>query len=260
MVSAGDVQVAYGDEGTGDPFLLVHGSTGGRTHWASVAPLLAARYRVVTPEYAGGGRTVDQGGPLDVDALGEQVLAVADAVGADRFHLAGWSLGAVVATVVAAGHQDRVRSLALVCGWAATDARMRFTMDLWARLLRTDRELFARYALADGASADFFDEVGEGADDLVPLLAAQLSAGADRHAELDGRVDIAERLLAVTAPTLVVGARDDRFVPVEHSRHLAATIAGARLVELDCGHLVPSERGPELAALLAAHAGRSAGG
>lgn len=254
-VQVGDVDVAYDVHGEGDDaFVLVHGSTGGRGHWLQIAPVLAERYRVVVPEYAGGTETTDPGGPLEVDAMAAQVLAAADDAGVERFHLAGWSLGAVVSAVVAASAPERVRSLTLACGWARTDARMRFTFDLWQRLLATDVELFARYSFADGLSAQAFEAFGEGIESLVPLVVAGLSPGAERHAELDTRVDITDRLAAIVAPTLVVGGLGDRWVDIAHSRHLAATITGARLEELDCGHLVPTERGPELTALLLEHA------
>lgn len=255
-VAVGDVTVAYdvqGDE-RADAFVLVHGSTGGRGHWVQIAPLLAERYRVVTPEYAGGGETTNPDRPLEVDELAEQVLGAVDDAGVSTFHLAGWSLGSVVSAVVAATVPDRVRSLTLSNGWARSDARMRFTFDLWQRLIRTDPDLFARYAFADGLTAQSFEVFGEGVESLLPMMAAGLAPGSVWHAELDGRVDIVDRLDAITAPTLVVGGLEDRWVDVSHSRHLASAIKGARLEELPYGHLVPTEKGPELTALLLEHA------
>jgi pimeloyl-ACP methyl ester carboxylesterase len=254
-VQVGNVDVAYEVAGDGDPLMLVHGSTGSGAHWAQVVPGLVDRFRVVLPDYAGGGATTDGGGRLEVDDLAAQVLAVADDVGADRFGLGGWSLGAVVAAAVAAAAPDRVTGLTLVCGWAVSDARMAFTFDLWRRLLTADRELFARYTFADGASGQLFELMGEAVESLIEPTAASFSSGADRHADLDGRIDIADRLGSITAPTLVVGGVDDRWVPIGHSRHLAAALPGARLVELDCGHLVLAEKAAELTALLREHHG-----
>lgn len=252
-VQVGDVDVAYEVHGAGDPFVLVHGSTGGSHHWGQVTPSLDA-FRLVLPDYAGGAGTTDPGGLLELDDLAAQVLGAADAAGADRFHLAGWSLGSVVAAAIAARVPARVRSLSLVSGWARTDARIAFTMDLWQRLLATDTELFARYAFADGLTGEAFELLGPAIHDLVPITAAMLSPGGARHAELNTRIDITDRLGAITAPTLVVGGREDRWIPVDHSRQLAEAIAGARLVELDCGHLVLTERAGELGGLLADHA------
>lgn len=249
-VRVGQAEVAYDVVGDGEAVVLVHGSTGSRATWMLQTPVLAEHYRVVLPEYAGGGETTDAGGPLEVDDLAAQVLGVVDDLGIDRFHLGGYSLGAVVAAVAAAERPASVRSLALVCGWAKTDARQRFTFDLWQRLLRADRELFARYAVADSFTSTWFEAMGDGVEAVVPMVEPGLSAGSDRHAELDARVDISDRLHAITAPTLVVGATQDRWVPIEHSRHLAATIGSATLLELDAGHSVISEQGPDVADVL----------
>lgn len=248
----GEVDVAYevqGDAG-GDPIVLVHGTTGNRLTWMLQTPVLVPSFRVVLPEFTGSGETRDPGGPLEVDDLVAQISAVIDDVGAERVHLGGYSLGAVVAAALAAASPERVRSLALVCGWARTDAQMRFQFDLWQRLLATDPELFARYALTDGFTSSWFEMVGEGCEAVVGLAAAGLAPGSDRQSELDARVDIADRLSAITAPTIVIGGVHDRFVPVQHSRALADAIAGAELVEVDAGHTMPAEKGPELGALL----------
>lgn len=241
-VRVGDVQVAYDVVGEGEPVVLVHGTSQSRDGWALQTPVLAERFRVVLPEYAGSGQTTDPGGPLEVDALAAQVAAVADDLGLERYHLAGFSLGAVVAAAVAAASPDRVRSLVLLCGWATTDAQMRFQFDTWVRLLRTDAELFVRYAVMDGFTNAFFEAVGpEGIEEVVATLTPTLAPGTDRQSELDGRVDISAKLSAIRAPTLVLGGTYDRFVPVEHSRRLAEAIEGARLVEMPYGHLVPAE-------------------
>jgi pimeloyl-ACP methyl ester carboxylesterase len=243
-------EVSFDDQGAGDPVVLVHGTTGSRFHWLLQTPALAARFRVVLPEYSGSGETTDAGGPLELDDLVTQVAGVADHLGLDRYHLAGWSLGAEVAAGVAADHPDRVRSLALVSGWIASDAHLRFQFELWQRLLAGDPETFMRFACFVGLTPGWFSDVGDDANTVVGMAAATIAPGSVRQAELDGRIDIAGRLPAITAPTLVIGGMHDRIVPVEHQRALAAAIAGARLVELDCGHLVPTERGDELAKLL----------
>src|SRR5688500_15811871 len=156
-VRVGDVDVAYEVQGSGDPFVLVHGSTGSRATWMQQTPLLAERFQVVLPEYAGGGASTNPDRPLEVDELVAQVLGAVDDAGVDTFHLAGYSLGAVVGAALAAAEPDRVRTLALVNGWAKTDARMKFTFDLWERLYRADVDLFTRYVLADGLGRDSFE-------------------------------------------------------------------------------------------------------
>jgi 3-oxoadipate enol-lactonase len=254
-VRVGDVDVAYAVEGTGDPVVLVHGTTSStQASWLQVLPALAERFTVIGPDLPGSGATSMSGKPLELDDIVEQTLAAATHAGADTFHLAGWSLGAVVAAAVAASTPDRVRSLALVCGWVRTDTRLRFTFDLWRRLIETDPDLFGRYAFADGLTAAAFEAFGvEGVESLVPTVATELAPGALAQIELDTRIDITDRLSSITAPTLVVGGIEDRWTSIEQSRELAKAISGARLVELACGHLIPIEQAAALNDLLIGH-------
>jgi pimeloyl-ACP methyl ester carboxylesterase len=99
----------------GTPVLLLHGLAGRGAHWEAQLAALAGSCRVAAPDLRGHGRS---GPPADADwSLAGYVadaLAVADALGFDRFVLAGHSLGAAVATELAAAHPDRVLALGLV--------------------------------------------------------------------------------------------------------------------------------------------------
>jgi pimeloyl-ACP methyl ester carboxylesterase len=255
-VRVGDLDVAYEVQGSGDPFLLVHGTTTSRACWDLVHPGLSPHHTVLLPDFTGSGETPDGGpDPLELDHLVEQMLAVASDAGADRFHVAGWSLGGVVAAAVAAAAPERVRTLAIVNGWAKADQRMVFTFRLWERLIEEGGDLFARYAFADGLTAGAFEAfTAAGVEGLVPAIVT--APGSLRHLDLDRRIDIGPLLGSITAPALVVGGVEDRWVDVCHSRDLAERINGARLVELACGHLTLTEQAGPLTALLLDHATR----
>lgn len=250
-VQVGDTTIAYAAEGVGQPLLLIHATAGSRVQWLAVTPLLADRFQVVMPELPGAGETVDPGGPLDIDDLVAQLLAVADAAGFDRFHVAGYSLGAALAAAVAAEAGDRVASATLLFGWARSTPAEQFQFDVWQRLVRADRELFARLLLLQGSSDGFFDLLGDGIDGIAGLIAAGVAPGTDRHAELDARLDISDRLGKITAPTQVVGGDHDAILPPAHSAELAAAIAGAERVEVHGNHLFVLEQPAEVARLVA---------
>jgi pimeloyl-ACP methyl ester carboxylesterase len=255
-VRVGDIDVAYEVQGSGDPFVLVHGSTGSRATWMQQTPVLAERFQVVLPEYAGGGESTNPDRPLEVDELVAQVIGACDDAGIGEFHLAGYSLGAVDVAALAADHPDRVRTLALVNGWAKTDARMKFTFDLWERLYRADVDLFTRYVLADGLGRETFELFGDGVEAMIPVMAGQFASGTAWHAELDSRIDIEDKLGKITAPTLIIGGLTDRWVDICHSREMAEAIDGAHLEELECGHVSLTEKAAEVTGLLLEHADR----
>jgi 3-oxoadipate enol-lactonase len=243
-------EVQYQRQGRagGDVVVLVHGTSGSWLHWALVAPSLTDRFDLVLPDLP------DPGGDrLELPHLVDGIAGLVDEVGEGRpVHLGGWSLGAVVAAAVAAEHPAAVRSLALVCGWATSDAYIAFQLDLWRRLLEVDLTLFIRHAFTIGFSRAWWkSSAALNVETAVALSAATVAPGAARQAELDTRIDIADRLAAIAAPTLVVGATGDRVIPVEHSRALAGAIAGATLVEVEGNHLLPQEEPALLAGLLA---------
>ena len=101
----------------GDLVLLLHGFPESAAEWTHVLPRLgAAGYRAVAPNqrgYAPGARPlgVEQ---YRIEHLVADVAGMADALGADRFHLVGHDWGALVAWAFADRHPERLRSLSIV--------------------------------------------------------------------------------------------------------------------------------------------------
>lgn len=253
VLQVGSATVGFADEGEGTPVLLFHGTTMSRTAWDMVRPEVADPHRWVMVEFPGSGESSMPDGPIEVDDLVAQARAVVDHLGIDRFHVAGYSLGAVAALAVAAAAPDRVISCTSLCGWATTDARQRFTFGLWRQLIATSPELFMRYAVADGFTAGAIAALEPMLEGVIAMGASTIAPGSDAHLELDERVDIADRLGSITAPTLVIGGIEDRWVDVTHSRAVASAVAGAQLEEVPFGHLVIQEGAAVVAQLLGAH-------
>jgi 3-oxoadipate enol-lactonase len=253
-LTVGDATVGYSVEGDGPPLLLFHGTTMSRTGWDMVRAEMPAEYRYVMVEFPGSGESSMPGGPIEIDDLVAQAVAVMDHLGVDRFHVAGYSLGAVAALATAASVPERIRSCTSLCGWATTDARMRFTFGLWRRLIAASPELFMRYAVADGFTAGAIAALEPMLEGVVEMGAGTIAPGSDAQLELDERVDLSSLLASITAPTLVIGGEQDRWVDVSHSHALGAAIPAARVETLPFGHLVIQEGAAAVAALLHAHA------
>jgi pimeloyl-ACP methyl ester carboxylesterase len=103
------------DRADAEPFLLLHGNVSSAAFWVDLLRELPARYRPVAPDLRGYGHTE----ALPVDATrglrdwSDDVLALADALGFESFHLMGWSMGGGVAMQVLLDAPERVRSLVL---------------------------------------------------------------------------------------------------------------------------------------------------
>jgi 3-oxoadipate enol-lactonase len=256
-LAVGNDVVGYvedGDESDGaPPVLFIPGTSMDRTAWDLVRAELPPGLRAVTVELPGSGESSEPTGPLSVEGIADQAAEVMVHLGHDRYHVAGYSLGAVVALGIAARDAPHVVSATALCGWAATDARMAFTFGLWQRLIAADPVLFMRYAVADGFTANAIAGLGPMLEDVISLGATALAPGTHQQLDLDAIVDITGLLGSITSPTLIIGAIEDRWVDVSHSHDLHERIAGSRLEVLPAGHLVIQELAGEVAKLLYAH-------
>jgi pimeloyl-ACP methyl ester carboxylesterase len=101
--------------GAGDVVILLHGYPQSKDSWSAVAPeLTKAGYRVLAPNqrgYSPGARPPGRRSYAFDEIVGD-VMALADAAGAEHFHLVGHDWGGAVAWAAAARHRDRVRSMA----------------------------------------------------------------------------------------------------------------------------------------------------
>lgn len=245
--------IGYHVSGDGPPILAVHGTTQAANAWDQVREACAVPATWVCAELPGSGESSNPVGPIDLDDTVDDFVDIMTSLGHERFHVAGYSLGAVVALRLAARHPERVRTVTSVCGWAVTDARMRLTFDVWDRLIEIDPSLFMRYALIDGYTAAALEMLEPMVDAAVAAAPAMVQPGSSAHLELDRRIDIAQSLSSISAPCLVVGGLQDRWVDISHSRHVASLVATSRSVDLDAGHLLLTEKAGEVASALAAH-------
>ena len=137
---------ASGDSGSA--LLLLHSLGGSGAHWHSQISALGGTCRVVAPDLRGHGRSESRGdAAFDVAAHAADVLALADALGLDRFAIAGHSFGACVAVEVAATQPDRVLALALVDPGGDTSGEPPAAVDAALAAVRDDprREFTQHY-------------------------------------------------------------------------------------------------------------------
>ena len=115
----GSVELAYLDEGEGEPIVLVHGFASSKeVNWVQpgwVATLKGAGRRVIALDNRGHGQSTKLYDPADYHTtkMAEDVRALLDHLGIARADVMGYSMGARIAAFLALAHPDRVRSMVL---------------------------------------------------------------------------------------------------------------------------------------------------
>ncbi len=115
----GPVEIAYLDEGTGDPIVLIHGfASNHEVNWIYpgwVSTLTGAGRRVIALDNRGHGQSTKLYAPSDyhTDKMAEDARALLDHLKIERADVFGYSMGARITAFIAATHADRVRSAIL---------------------------------------------------------------------------------------------------------------------------------------------------
>jgi pyruvate dehydrogenase E2 component (dihydrolipoamide acetyltransferase) len=227
----------------GDVILLVHGYGGDRNSWLFLQEPLAAKYRVYALDLPGHGTSAKDVGDGTLGVLADAVTGVLDALGADRAHLVGHSMGGAVALAVAARDPGRIASLTLIAptGFGAeinagylrgfADAQTRRELKPVAGQLFADESLVTRQLVDDLLAYKRLDGVDES---LHTLLGTLLDGDAQR-----GDSAAALAALGGAIPVTVVWGRADRIIPAAQ----AESVTGAVRHLIDgAGHMPQMER------------------
>ena len=108
-----DVALHYEVDGSGPPLLLLSGMLSDSATWAPLLPLLPD-YTIIRIDNRATGRTAPWNAPVDMSRMVADTLAVMDALGHETFHIAGHSMGGLMALELAAIAPDRLASVTVL--------------------------------------------------------------------------------------------------------------------------------------------------
>ncbi len=251
--SADGTRIAYALAGAGPPLVkaanwLNHLEFDWESPvWRRFFEELAGAYRLLRYDARGNGLSSWDVADFSLERQIEDLEAVVDAAGRDRFALIGLSQGCAKAAVYAARHPERVTRLVLIGGYArgwrhrdaadsvtVGEARCALIRAGWGGDNEAIRRMFTTVYMPDAPaeSQSWFTDLQKkttSPDNAAAILMSH------------GDVDIRTVLPKVRAPTLVLHAQNDVGVPYAEGQELAAGIKDARFVTLDtANHILPA--------------------
>lgn len=244
---------------TDAPAIMLSNSLGATHHmWDGVAAILTERFRVVRYDTRGHGGSMADDSPFEIEDLACDAIAILDALGIDKVHFAGLSLGGMTGQVLGADHPGRLASLALL----ATSAYMPPASGWTERAARVRRE--GAGAILPATLERWFTSgfMLTSPDAVMPIADAFMRTDREGYAaccEAISRMDLRSRILGLTVPTLVIAGANDIATPPSMGRDLCRAIIDAQLVVLEpAAHLLAVEQPGEVAKLLSQHVLRHA--
>ena len=221
----------------GAPVLILSNSLGSNLEmWDRQMPELSKHFRVIRYDSRGHGGSVAPEGPYSLEQLGCDALAILDALGVEKASWMGLSKGGAVGQWLLVHAPERIERAVL-----ANTASKFGPPDVWNERLRVVRE-HGLGGLVEGVIDRWFtrgfqkrepEAVARIRDAFVATPAAGYAACMSALRD----VDLREAIRGVKVPVLVIAGRHDPSTPPELGREIAASIPGARLVELDAAHL-----------------------
>jgi pimeloyl-ACP methyl ester carboxylesterase len=243
--------------GTGEPLLLIMGTSASLGLWEPVVAPLAERHRVIAFDSRGLGLSERGEERITMASLAADAAALLDALEIERAHVLGWSLGSAVAQELALAQPDRIGGLVLYATWGRGDGYMRSMLTALRHPWETGDMEAALTVLGLNFSPQLLDnpEFEAMLEEFLPLFPqteAQIRTTVEQW-QADEEHDTLDRLAAIGAPTLVIAGEQDVITPPWQCRAVAERIPGARyelLTGAGSSHALMMERAEEFTSLV----------
>ncbi|BAO91169.1 acetoin dehydrogenase dihydrolipoyllysine-residue acetyltransferase subunit [Caballeronia cordobensis] len=260
FVDVDGIRVRYasrgGDDAARSAVLFLHGFGGDLDNWLFNLDALAEKNRVFALDLPGHGQSTPNVPGTSLAALASFVGKFMDAVGIERAHLVGHSMGGGIAAQMAVDSPARVQSVSLISPAGFGDevnnaytegfvtAESRRELKPVVELLFANPELVSRQMLDDLLKYKRLD----GVSDALTSLNAGLFAGGKQSAQPGGQ------LAESGKPVLVIWGAKDQIIPAAHAKN-APQGATVKVFD-DAGHMSQMEKANEVNALLKEQVGK----
>jgi pimeloyl-ACP methyl ester carboxylesterase len=231
--------INYDVQGDGEPLLLVPYLSADHACYAFQLPAYTEHFNCISVDLPGSGESDKPPGPYSVETYADQLSGLLGAIGVERVHVAGVSLGASVGMQLAARHPKRVRSLSLHSSWHRTDDYLRAVVEMWRTLAGASSTVAD--AVIDGIfpfcfTPEMYVDRPEFVQTLVDFVrsrpAQPLEAFLAQTEAVLGH-DASAVLAQIEAPTLVTFGAYDLVTSTRFAEPITNSIAGSELNVFD---------------------------
>lgn len=251
FIQAGSQTIAYLEGGKGDTALLLHGFGTDKDNWVRFSRYLTKSYHVIAPDLPGFGESsVTISESYDIESQVKRIHEFVLKVGLKKFHLAGNSMGGLIAGIYAADYPDEILSLSLIDPGGVMD---REPSSIALEVEKGNNPLVP----AQPSDFDILLKFVFVKPPFVPgtvklYLGEQAAARKDFNQrvfiEAKPEDQLERRMKDIHVNTLIIWGDTDRVFPVSGAPVLNKGIAASKLITMkNCGHVPMYERPEETA-------------
>lgn len=239
QVGVDGLTINYDAQGEGEALLLIPYLSADHACYAFQLPAYTEHFRCIALDLPGTGQSDKPAGPYSTDGYADQVAAFLDAIGVERAHVAGVSLGAAIGMHLAARYPQRVRSLSLHSGWDASDRYLKTVVEMWRTLassLPTVADAVIQGIFPFCFTPEMYVERPEFADSLADFVRGRPAQPLDAFlAQSDAALthDASAVLGDIDTPTLITVGSHDLVCSPRFAERINSRIDGSELVVFD---------------------------
>jgi pimeloyl-ACP methyl ester carboxylesterase len=242
-VKVNDITVNYEQQGDGEPLLLIPFLAADHACYAFQVAEYAKHFNCISLDLRGTGETDKPEGDYSTETLADDVSAFMQALGLERAHVSGLSLGAAAGMWLAAKYPQRVKSLSLHSGWTKTDPFIRTVVEGWrvmAKALGSVTEMVIQSLFPWCLTPELYAARPDYVESLAAFVRGRPAQTLDdfmRQSRAAIEHDVESRLGEIKAPTQVTFGRHDVVTSTRFAEPMLAAIEGAELKVFEgCAH------------------------
>ena len=241
-VKANNITMNYDQQGSGDPLLLIPYLAVDHACYAFQVAEYATHFTCLSVDLRGTGESDKPEGVYSTELFADDVAAFMQAVGIQKAHIPGLSLGAATGMWLAAKYPDKVKSLSLHSGWTKTDPFIKTLVEGWqviAKALGSVPEMVILGIFPWCFTPELYTakpEYIQALADFVRGRPAQPPAAFLRQSNAVIAHDVEAQLGRITAPTQITFGRHD-LITLRFADRMKGNIRGSELLIFEgCAH------------------------
>jgi pimeloyl-ACP methyl ester carboxylesterase len=211
------IRTYYETFGEGDPLVLIGGSVFGRRNWAMAWDEFSRHFQVLSYDQRGYGRSDRPAERYTMELWIDDLAALLDALGIDRAHIAGTSMGAMVALAFAAKYPTRCLGVVSDCPLVKPDRMRRMMFETWRRMAHAMGcgDALSDHLVTQAVGPDILDS--DRADALIAnvreMVATMPVETVIQACLVMEELDLTEAVRRIEAPVLVIASMLDYLCP-----------------------------------------------
>jgi pimeloyl-ACP methyl ester carboxylesterase len=242
-VKANGITMNYEQQGAGEPLVLIPFLAADNACYAFQVADYAKHFTCISVDPRGAGETDKPAGTYSMELFADDVAAFMKAIGLQRAHVSGLSLGAATGLWVAAKYPDLVKSLSLHSGWTKTDPFLKTVVEGWqsiAKGLGSVTEMVVQGIFPWCFTPELYAAKPDYIDQLAAFVRSRPKQPFDAFIQQSNAViahDAAAQLGRIKAPTQITFGRYDMVTSTRFAEAMKNGIKGSELLVFEnCAH------------------------